>query len=52
MKVKSLVTGMDLTKDKVYTILHEYDSVYEVRCDSGIYCRAKEFFEVLKEEEQ
>lgn len=49
MKVKSLVTGFDLTKDKVYEVIFEYDSFYELKCDTGIYCRLKTFFEILME---
>lgn len=48
MKVKSLVTGFDLTEDKVYEVIFEYDSVYELQCDTGIYCRPKTFFEIVE----
>ncbi len=49
MKVKALFTGFDLTENKIYDVIYEYDTVYELRCDSGVYCRPKEFFEVVKE---
>jgi len=52
MKVKALFTGFDLTKDKVYDVIFEYDTVYELQCDTGIYCRNKDFFQVVKEKEQ
>ena len=44
LKVRSLVTGFDLTAGKVYAVLNEYDSVYELQCDSGIFCRPKDYF--------
>lgn len=49
MKVKALYTGFDLTENKIYDVIYEYDTVYELRCDSGVYCRPKEFFEVVRE---
>lgn len=49
MKVKSLVTGFDLTEDKIYEVIYEYDTVYELRCDTGRYCRNKDFFEIVEE---
>jgi len=53
MKVESVVTGFYLTKGKIYKVLHEYDTVYELRCDNGkIYCRAKEFFKVKEKEDE
>lgn len=45
--VKSLVTGYDLTKGKIYAVDTEYDTVYELQCDTGKYCRAKDFFEIV-----
>lgn len=49
MKVKSLVTGFNLTEGKEYEVIYEYDTVYEIKCDNGgIYCRNKNFFEILK----
>ncbi len=47
MKVKSLVTAFNLTEGKIYEVIFEYDSVYELECDDGTYCRPKEFFEVV-----
>lgn len=49
MKVKSLITGLDLTEGKIYEVIHEYDTVYELRCDTGRYCRDKGFFEIVEE---
>lgn len=51
LKVKALFTGFDLTEGRVYDVIFEYGTVYELQCDSGIYCRAKEFFEVVGEGE-
>lgn len=47
MKVKALFTGFDLTKGKVYDVIFEYDTVYELKCDTGTYCRDKGFFEIV-----
>lgn len=47
MKVKSLVTGFDLTEGKVYEVIHAYDTVYELKCDTATYCRPKDFFQVV-----
>lgn len=48
MIVKALFTGVMLTLDKEYDVIFEYDTVYEIKCDDGkIYCRAKNFFEVV-----
>lgn len=52
MKVRALFTGFDLTKNKVYTVDYEYDTVYELKCDTGIYCRNKDFFEIAEEENE
>lgn len=49
MKVKALFTGLDLTKDKIYEVIHEYDTVYQLQCDTGKYCRDKGFFEIVEE---
>lgn len=43
MKVKALFTGCDLTEGKIYDVIFEYDTVYELKCDTGIYCRNKKF---------
>lgn len=51
MKVISLVNGFDLTKGKCYTVDMEHDTVYELHCDTGIYCRNKNFFEIVEENE-
>lgn len=51
MKVKSIITGCNLTRGRIYTVDNEYDSVYELKCDDGIYCRPKTFFEIVKEAE-
>lgn len=48
-KIKSLITGFNLTKDKVYDVIFEYDSVYELQCDDGRYCRSKNFFVEVEE---
>lgn len=50
MKVRALFTGFDLTEGKIYEVIHEYDTVYELCCDTGIYCRNKNFFEVVEVE--
>ena len=47
MIVKAKFTGLDLTEGKEYTVDNEYDTVYELRCDTGTYCRNKDFFEVV-----
>lgn len=48
VRVRSLITGYDLTEGKVYTVIREYDTVYELQCDTHIYCRPKGFFEEVK----
>ncbi len=48
MKVKALVSGFDLTEGKIYDVIFEYDTVYELECDTGTYCRPKSFFEVIE----
>jgi|GEM_PF-2903891 len=48
MKVKSIIDGFDLTKDKIYNVIFEYDTVYELNCDTGRYCRNKNFFEIVE----
>lgn len=50
MKVQSIVNGLDLTEGKIYDVISEYDSVYELQCDTGRYCRAKTFFIVIEDE--
>ena len=43
--VKSLINDFGLTEGKEYTVIFEYDSVYEVELDNGnIACRNKDFF--------
>lgn len=49
LKVRSLISGFDLTEGKVYEVIFEYDTVYELRCDTGVYCRNKNFFEIVEE---
>ena len=49
MKVKSLISGFDLTEGKIYEVIFEYDTVYELKCDTGTYCRNKNFFEIVEE---
>lgn len=51
MKVIALGTGFDLTEGRVYEVINEYDTVYELNCDSGRYCRPKEFFKVVDAKE-
>lgn len=48
MKVKALFTGFNLVADKIYDIIFEYDTVYEIDTGEGIYCRNKEFFEIVE----
>ncbi|MBD5087392.1 MAG: hypothetical protein HDT30_01075 [Clostridiales bacterium] len=50
MKVKALFNGFDLTEGKVYDVISEYDTVYELKCDTGTYCRNKNFFEIVEED--
>lgn len=50
MKVKALVSGFDLTEGKIYDVIFEHDTVYELECDTATYCRSKTFFEVVKED--
>jgi hypothetical protein len=50
MKVKATFTGFDLTEDKIYEVKFEYETVYELKCDTGMYCRPKGFFTVVDEE--
>lgn len=52
MKVKAIISGFDLTAGKVYDVKFEYDTVYELKCDTGTYCRNKGFFKVLKTKEE
>jgi hypothetical protein len=48
MKIISLINEYGITENKVYVVLFEYNSVYEIELDNGnIGCRAKNFFEVL-----
>lgn len=51
MKVRALFTGFDLTEGKIYEVIYEYDTVYELQCDTGRYCRDKGFFEIVEKEE-
>lgn len=48
MKVKSTINGYDLTKDKIYDVIYEYDNLYKLKCDSEIYWRNKDFFEIVE----
>lgn len=50
VKVRALFTGCDLTEGKIYDVIFEYDTVYELQCDTGQYCRPKTFFEIVEEE--
>ena len=52
MKVVALFTGFDLTEGKIYDVDFEYESVYELKCDTGTYCRNKNFFEVVSLDNQ
>ena len=53
MKVRAIGSGFGLTKGKIYDVNCEYDTVYDVRCDDGKrYCRNKDFFEVVNENEE
>lgn len=49
LKVRAKFTGFDLTEGKIYTVDFAYDSVYELRCDTGTYCRNKDFFDIVDE---
>jgi hypothetical protein len=50
MKVQALYTGYSVTAGKVYDVIFEHDTVYELECDDEqIYCRPKGMF--TKEEE-
>lgn len=42
--MRAYFTGFNLTASKDYEIKFEYDTVYEVVCDDGTYCRPKGFF--------
>lgn len=48
MKVKALFNGFNLEEDKIYDVIFEYDTVYEINTGHGIYCRNKEFFEIVE----
>ncbi|WP_297419135.1 hypothetical protein [Clostridium sp.] len=49
MKIKSLISGFELTEGKIYEVIFEYTTVYEIKCDDGkIYCRNKDFFEIIE----
>lgn len=48
MRVKALFTGYDLIAGNVYEVIQEYDSVYELKCETGIYCRNKDFFKLIE----
>lgn len=50
VKARALFTGCDLTEGKIYDVIFEYDTVYELQCDTGQYCRPKTFFEIVEEE--
>lgn len=52
LKVKAIATGCDLTENKIYEVYFEYDTVYELVCDTGRYCRPKGFFEVVEGENE
>jgi hypothetical protein len=50
MKIRSLFDGYGLTKNKIYDVIFEHDSVYELMIDDGkVYCRNKNFFEIVKQ---
>ncbi|MBQ7047038.1 MAG: hypothetical protein IJN85_04800 [Oscillospiraceae bacterium] len=45
--VKALFTGFDLIEGKEYEVIHEYDTVYEIKLKENCYiCRDKTFFEI------
>lgn len=50
MKVKALFSGFDLTEGKIYNVISEYDTVYALKCDTGTYCRNKNFFKIVEED--
>ena len=52
VKIRALFTGCDLTEGKIYDVIFEYDTVYELKCDTGQYCRPKTFFEIVDNEEE
>jgi hypothetical protein len=44
-EVMSKITACGLTAGKIYNVIFEYDTVYELECDGGkVYCRNKGFF--------
>lgn len=49
MRVRALGTGLGLTEGKEYDVDFEHDTVYELHCDTGVYCRPKEFFEIVED---
>jgi hypothetical protein len=50
-KVKAKFTGFNLTKDTIYDVISEYDTVYEIVCDGGKqFCRNKDFFDIVEED--
>ena len=52
MKVKSIVTGVDLTKGKIYEVIDQTDEVYLIECDSsGTHSRYKKFFEIVNDDQ-
>lgn len=50
MKVKATFSGFDLTEGKIYEVIFEYDTVYDLRCDTGRYCRDKGYFDIVEED--
>lgn len=49
MRVRALGTGFGLTEGKEYNVDFEYDTVYKLHCDTGVYCRPKDFFEIVED---
>jgi hypothetical protein len=48
MKVQALYTGYSVTAGKIYDVIFEYDTVYELECDDEqIYCRPKGMFGIV-----
>jgi hypothetical protein len=47
VQVKALFTGFNLKEGQIYDVIFEYSTVYEIDTGEGIFCRNKDFFEVV-----